>query len=175
MLGPAGTAGVRGTGPRFAGTANTSSDLPSGAHCKELPPTAGPPRPPPAPPRPPPSTSFRCRFGTLCVRPVAASPIHTSIPAAVEFVNANRVPSGLQGPSFNFAFAGNATLISVPSGILRKSRFDWNVALWRPFVAGLMRTPANRSIGADNSAMGGERAEENNAELPSRLHLRSPL
>ena len=65
------------------------------------------------------------------------------------------VPSELQGPMPNFEFGGSAILISVPSGILRNIRFDWNVVLCRPLVFGLMRMPARRNIGSESSAMGG--------------------
>ena len=110
---------------------------------------------PPRAARPPPNTSFTCTFGTRCVRPVAASPIHTSMPAAVELVKTKRLPSGLHGPISSFGFGGSAILISVPSGILRSSRFDWKVVLCSPLVFGLMRIPASRNMGSDSSAMGG--------------------
>ena len=77
------------------------------------------------------------------------------MPAAVVLVNAKRVPSGLQRPPLSFAPGGVSTLISVPSGSFRIVRELLNVALCRPFVLGLIRWPASRSIGCDTSEIGG--------------------
>ena len=92
---------------------------------------------------------------TLWVFPVAVSPIHSSIPAAVVLVNAKCAPSGLHRPALSFGLGGSSTLISVPSGILRSTSELLKVVLWRPLVFGLIRCPASRSMGCASSAMGG--------------------
>src|SRR5580658_7644658 len=135
MCGPSGTVGSGGGAPRLARTVCTSSDLLSDNHCKD-PPAPPPPRPPPPPPRPPPpNTSLTRTLGNLCVRPVV-SPTQISMPAAVELVKAKWLPSGLQCAVLSLGFGGSAILISVPSGILRNSRLDWNVVLCSPLVFG---------------------------------------
>src|SRR5205085_10441753 len=102
-------------------------------------------------------TAFSLSPSILRVLPVALSPTHTSIPAAVAFVNTNCFPSGLQCGVVSLGFAGNSTLMGVPSGTLRSSSEDSNVVLWSPLVLGLMRKPASRSMGSASSAMGGYR------------------
>ena len=65
------------------------------------------------------------------------------------FVKAKCAPSGLQRPPLSLGFGGRSTLISVPSGSLRSVSELLKVVLCRPFVFGLMRWPASRSIGWD--------------------------
>ncbi len=154
--GPTGTAGSAGGAPRLGFTRYTSKPRLSGSHWTLPPP---PPRPPPATPLPPPAaapiTALIRAPSTLCVLPVAVSPIHNSMPLAVAFVNAKCALSGLQCPALNFGFGGSSTFVSVPSGILRMVRALLKVTLCRPFVRGLMRCPASRSIGCESSAMDG--------------------
>ncbi len=77
------------------------------------------------------------------------------MPFAVALLNAKWLPSGLHTAKLSFGFGGKWTGIPVPSGIFRSSSELLNVALCRPFVFGLMRIPAMRSIGSASSAIGG--------------------
>ena len=109
--GPVGHQRVRrAPAPRFGFTIWTSRLLPSGSHCtSDAPPPPTPPRPPP-PPKAPPITPLRRTPSTLCVFPVAVSPIHSSMPRPVVLVNAKCVPSGLQRPALSFGLGGSVHL-----------------------------------------------------------------
>src|SRR5262249_29846551 len=118
------------------------------------PPPVNAPRPPPPAPLLP-ITSLTRTPSILRVLPVAVSPTHSSIPAAVVLVKAKCAPSGLHRPALSLAPGGRSIFISVPSGTLRRVSALLKVVLWRPLVFGLMRWPASRSIGWESSAIGG--------------------
>ncbi len=149
-FGPLGTTGSGGSGPRFALMAWTRSVLLSASHCT-VPPPGAPPRPAAACP----NTSLTLTPSMRWVLPVAASPTQISIPFSVELVKTKCLPSGLQRAVLILGLGGRATLISAPSGILRRVRELLKVALCRPLVSGLMRMPARRRIGMASSAIGG--------------------
>src|SRR5579875_284040 len=101
-VGPCGTRGSRGAGPRLAGTVLTISVLLSCSH------SIGSP-----------ITALMRTFSILCVLPVAGSPSQSSIgPAAVVLVKANCLPSGDQRSAPARAPGGSATLIFLASGSL---------------------------------------------------------
>ena len=90
------------------------------------------------------------------VRPLAVSPIHSSMALAVVLVKANCLPSGLQTGAPSFAAPGGAaTGISDASD----SRFMVYLVLENgrcgPLLWMSMRSPARRNMGCATSAIGG--------------------
>src|SRR5262249_2308658 len=136
-----------------------SSVFPSGSHCT----VSSPPPPPPPPPRPPPPPP-KLRFlkaalsGPPGIRrgwPVEASPTHHSMPLAVVLGTANCLPSFDQSGIPIFALGGSASGVSLPSAMFLSVSLMMRLELCGPWVLGLMRDPARRSIGSANSAIDG--------------------
>ena len=71
------------------------------------------------------------------------------------FVKVKRLPSGENEKPPSFAPAGTTTLRSAPVATVRKVKPMRLPERCGPFVRGLMRKPASRSIGCDTSAMAG--------------------
>src|SRR5262249_62336057 len=92
---------------------------------------------------------------TLRIFAEAASPTYNSIPFAIVFVNENCFPLGLHRGRPIFALAGSTIFISVPSATFFNVRATEYCARCGLLVAGSMREPVNRSIGAAMSAIGG--------------------
>jgi hypothetical protein len=137
--GPGGAAGGFGASPRFAGTVFTnSSSLLSHS-------TADP------------IAALSCRPFTSHAAPFATRPTHRLIRCGMVIVMAKFLPSGDQigDENLNRSSSPNFTAFGSPPSILRKAMPTTRGARAGPFVCGLIRSPASRSIGSATSAMDG--------------------
>jgi len=137
MLGPAGTSGALGAGPRLA-TTKLQSNVPSSTQSHGAP-----------------MAAFRLAMVTDLARPVAVSAIHSSMPAGLVLVNDRRLPPGEKLTASIFAAVGTTTFVSLPSATAFSVIAVMPWLRCGPLVFGLIRIPARRSIGCDRSAIDG--------------------
>jgi hypothetical protein len=83
----------------------------------------------------------------------ATSAIQSSTPLARLIRNDNHFPSGENAGAAIRTFGGSATFVSTPSAIRLNVIPRIKAGLCGPFVLGLTRTPARRSIGSARSAI----------------------
>src|SRR5215510_13638617 len=138
MLGPVGTLGSAGAGPRPAGTRRHKRVMLSFSQSHGSP-----------------LAAFRRSVPLMSLDfPVDVSATHNSMPFSFVLLKETRFPSGEKLTPLILALGGTAIFFSVPSGI------DFSVIAmippprcWRPLVFGLIRTPATRWIGSASSAI----------------------
>src|ERR1051326_8858243 len=138
-MGPSGVLGSAGGLPRLEGTVWTKSVLPSGIHCTGSP-----------------TTALSLKPSSFSALAVTTSPTHNSIPSVVVLVKANLVPSGDHSGTLRYGLAGRPVILRVlPVAISTRLSATKRGGWCLPFVAGLMRRPARRSMGCARSEMGG--------------------
>jgi hypothetical protein len=150
MIGPVGTRGAAGGAPRPSGSTVHSRRPLSASHWQ-------------APP-----IAFNRALPVRRACPVATSATHSSTRSASVFVNAMRRASGDHDMLPMAPSAGVSMRCSRPVSMCFSRRPLVRGTLAGPYVAGLMRVPASRSIGSASSAMVGMLVRS-----PNSSHVRS--
>ena len=101
------------------------------------------------------STALRSAPGIATARPVAVSPIQSSMPVGLVCANAKRTPSGEKPSQVSAGDGGSVTGRTAPSATAFNVSARAVRARCRPLVVGSMRSPASRSIGRARSAIVG--------------------
>ncbi len=145
MFGPSGAAGALGAGPREAGTVRHNR-LASFTHAHACP-----------------IVALSATPGTGLAAPFAASAIQRAIPVAFVSVKATLRLFGEKPIQSMRAAAGTASFTVFPSAIATSEMPVSAGGRCGPFVRGLMRAPARRSIGWERSAIDGMLARSSSA------------
>ncbi len=153
-MGPVGTIGRLGAGPRPLGIARQRSTGSRASHSHGLVAHAALSASPPM----------------ARAAPVTTSAIHNSMRVSRTTATANRRPSAENPSGIRFAGLGRLARRSAPSPIGLKTRPVTPGVRCGPLVRGLMRWPARRSIGCASSAMGG-RLRRSTSATTSRVGL----
>ena len=93
----------------------------------------------------------------------AVSAIQSSMPLALFTMNDSHFPSGEKPGALMRTSGGSTTFVSTPSATRLKVMPRIDAGLCGPFVFGLMRWPASRSMGSARSAIFGMLARSSRA------------